>query len=470
MWPKVISDGTRDTIIALTNTGNQTAFAHCQYVNGLGVCRLSGQYCTLPSAESVSSPQCPDGPADVCDQFWQLQNFDVVLTKQQPTFWRVSTGRIDNPLLPADGECDIFGLTQSCPGFFMGVSPMSPGQVLPIGDQFRGELRCVQTTMDGTVWPGDDLKGEAIIETIADEGDPITSTQISEYNSINVVAVQAPFDDPSILPLNGVDPANTAYNVFNACPEAVEFTNYSPGADDLVAAKIDPDNCEVTGCPVTTEITVIPCRADFENGMPTRFLLDIRYTDEFESTLSIDLNATCWAQFTLQNLGFSNPSGSTFQRTRLNSTGVGICIGGEAQFLNQQCTSDAGCGALGVCAPATGVLAIVEEFHETDISLNPASRADAGTDAANPFSVEDGDGIGSDGFLGKRGRCRGQLGTRCTSDLDCPAGKCRVSGAPCSNTSLPPVTCGDGDFCDQCMNDEVRFQSNVIMNPPPMGP
>src|SRR4029450_455468 len=267
MWPKVISDGTRDTIIALTNTGNQTAFAHCQYVNGLGVCRLSGQYCTLPSAESVSNPQCPDGPADVCDQFWQLQNFDVVLTKPQPTLWCVSTGRIDNPLIPADGSCDNFGLTQSCPGFFMGVSPMSPGQVLPIGNQFRGELRCVQTTMDGTVWPGDDLKGEAIIETIADQGDPITSTQISEQNTINVVAVQAPFDDPSILPLNGVDPANTAYNVFNACPEAVEFTNYSPGADDLVAAKIDPDNCEVTGCPVTTEITVIPCRADFENGM-----------------------------------------------------------------------------------------------------------------------------------------------------------------------------------------------------------
>jgi hypothetical protein len=286
--------------------------------------------------------------------------------------------------------------------------------------------------------------------------------------------VQAPFDDPSILPLNGVNPANAAYNVFNACPEAMEFTNYSPGADDLVAADIEPTACAITGCPVTTEITLIPCRADFEGGMPTRFLADIRYTDEFESTLSVDLNATCWAQFTLENLGFQNPSGSTFQRTRVNSTGVGICISGDADRINQQCTADQnpgnpnlGCGVGGVCAPATGILGIVEEFHESDRSA--FSLIPAGTNAANGFSVEDGDGIGSDGFLGKRGRCRGALTTRCTSDGDCPAGKCRSTGAACSNTSVPPVTCGAGDFCDQCMNDEIRFQPNVIMNPP-MGP
>src|SRR4030095_15880497 len=188
MWPKVIADGTRDTLITLTNTGNQTAFAHCQYVNGIGLCRLSGAFCTLPSAESVSEPQCPDGEADVCAQFWQLQNFDIVLTRQQPTIWRVSTGRIDNPLTPADGECDDFVLTQTCPGFFMGVSPMSPGQVLPVGQPFRGELRCFQTTMDGFIFGADDLKGEATIETVAEPIEPpprgalIRSAQISKYN------------------------------------------------------------------------------------------------------------------------------------------------------------------------------------------------------------------------------------------------------------------------------------------------
>src|SRR4029450_8932437 len=238
-------------------------------------------------------------------------------------------------------------LRRPCPAFFMGVSPMSPGQSLPVGQPFRGELRCFQTSMDGFILGADDLKGEATIETVAEPIEPpprgplIRSAQISKYNSINVNAVTQPIDDPTILPLNAVNPANVAYNVFNACPEAIEFTGYSFGAGDLVAGDIDPTACDSSGCPVTTEITLIPCRADFEGGMPTRFLADIRYTDEFESTLSVDLNATCWAQFTLANLGFQNPMfASTFQRTRINSTGVGICIAGDADRLNLQCTSD----------------------------------------------------------------------------------------------------------------------------------
>jgi hypothetical protein len=466
MWPKVISDGTRDTLITLTNTSNTTVNAHCQYVNALGFCRLSGDFCNLPSSAETGTRQCPGGPADVCDQQWSLTfNFDITLTPQQPTIWRVSTGRIDNPLIPADGSCDNFGLTQFCPGLFNASSPSAPGQVLPIGNTFRGELRCVQTDGTGGVWPGDDLKGEATIETTAVQLPleefpiPVDSTQISKYNSINVIAVQAPFEDPTILPLNGVNPANTAYNVFNACPEAVEFTNYAQGADDLVAADIEPTACTASGCPVETEITIIPCRVDFESGMPTRFTVDIRYTNEFEQELSRGLVASCWAQFTLENLNFTNIGDGTFQRTRLNSSGTGICIAGDADELQTPCLNDADCGTLGVCAPATGILAIVEEFHHTDLTLT--APVVPGTDAANPYSVEDGDGVMPDGFLGKRGRCRGALTTRCTSDGDCGVGKCRNTGAPCSNVA-PITTCGAGDFCDQCMNDEIRLQQGLF--------
>src|SRR5262245_26596365 len=286
MWPKVISDGTRDTLITLTNTGNDEANAHCQYVNAIGFCRLSREFCTLPSPENDGvEKQCPGGIADVCDQAWSLTfDFDITLTRQQPTIWRVSTGRIENPLIPADGSCDDFGLTQFCPGFFKASSgPLAPGAVLPIGETFRGELRCVQTAADGSVWPANELKGEATIETVAIDRVPVQSTQISRYNSINVrkssVAMGAQ-EDPAILPLNAVDPSRVEYNVFNACPEAVEFTNYSLGADDPVAANIEPTACDVTGCPVTTEITVIPCRVNFDSGMPPLFRANIFYTNE----------------------------------------------------------------------------------------------------------------------------------------------------------------------------------------------
>ena len=37
IWPKVIADGTRDTIIKLTNTSNLQVYAHCEYVVGTGL-------------------------------------------------------------------------------------------------------------------------------------------------------------------------------------------------------------------------------------------------------------------------------------------------------------------------------------------------------------------------------------------------------------------------------------------------
>ena len=106
IWPKVIADGTRDTLITLTNTRNEEAYAHCEYVNAIGFCTISGAFCTLPSTAAVASaPACPGGTGDVCELQWQSLDFDVILTKQQPTIWRVSTGRRDDPLQDADAEC-----------------------------------------------------------------------------------------------------------------------------------------------------------------------------------------------------------------------------------------------------------------------------------------------------------------------------------------------------------------------------
>jgi len=41
IFPKVIADGTRDTLIELTNTANTTQYVHCIYVNGGGTCELT---------------------------------------------------------------------------------------------------------------------------------------------------------------------------------------------------------------------------------------------------------------------------------------------------------------------------------------------------------------------------------------------------------------------------------------------
>ena len=232
---------------------------------------------------------------------------------------------------------------------------------------------------------------------------------------------------------------------------------------------------------MTTEITVIPCRADFEREIPTHFVLNILYHNEFEQLLSVERAFDCWTTFTLQNLGFQNVGGSTFQRTRLNPSGSGICIDGNVELINAPCDEDADCVSTlpesqGVCAPASGILAIVEEFHDSDVDArcpappsSPAAMPPTRTRWTRTATVSS----------ASPGSCRGVdldtttcvaddqcLGSGCAGGA-CPAGRCRNSGATCSNIA-PVVDCGAGDFCDQCMNDEMRFQPDVVTPIPPM--
>jgi len=58
----------------------------------------------------------------VCVQQWREADFDVILTRQQPTFWRVSTGRVDNPFLPAE-PLPYYWSFFSFPALFAMVQP-----------------------------------------------------------------------------------------------------------------------------------------------------------------------------------------------------------------------------------------------------------------------------------------------------------------------------------------------------------
>jgi hypothetical protein len=75
VFPKVVFDGggaeDRDTIIQISNTSNNMVHAHCFYVNG--------------------APDLLGNP------LWQITDFDIWLTRQQPTHWVASQGRQINP-------------------------------------------------------------------------------------------------------------------------------------------------------------------------------------------------------------------------------------------------------------------------------------------------------------------------------------------------------------------------------------
>jgi len=432
IWPKVIADGTRDTLIKLTNTSNGPAYAHCEYTQGTGFCSLTDEPCSLTRSDSC--PEIPGASANLCVISWQTGNFDVILTRQQPTIWRVSTGRMEDPFLPADGECDQ-DFPQHCPGLFPTEVPPPPQGNSPfISPFFRGDLRCIQVAMDlSTPIGGDALKGEAIIETLG-------SNQISEYNAINVPALEGPLTGDT-LKLDGVQ--------YAACPPALDLMHYTnnPGAEDLVAEKLGA-NCGVFGCPVRTELTFIPCRAEYGTEEGTPFNVSFELVDEFESPFTALEPFDCWATISLDDLFPAGVgSAATFMRTRVTPSGSGLCLRGTNQGLIG-CTTDAACGTGGVCGPASGILAILEEFHETDNSIGQGFAP--AVDAANAHIV-----ARSTGSLQRTGVCRVGHAV-CTSDAGCPAaGLCRInSTTPC----MADATCealDPNDFCDRCMNDEI---------------
>src|SRR5215470_4063093 len=103
IFPKIVWDGTRDTIVQISNTGNPMVHAHCFYVN--------------------ASPVDPSLPPSVLNPpQWQETDFDIWLTRQQPTHWVVSTGR--RPFIFDDFGTDGAGF--------------DPGLVPPVPLGFRG--------------------------------------------------------------------------------------------------------------------------------------------------------------------------------------------------------------------------------------------------------------------------------------------------------------------------------------------
>ena len=135
----------------------------------------------------------------------------------------------------------------------------------------------------------------------------------------------------------------------------------TPTPTNLVATLRIGADCTGDSCVVQTDFTIIPCRRDYENDTPTAFNVHFDAEDEFESHLTREVPFECWADVDLTTLGFSNINAATFMRTRATSTGSGLCIAGTN--TNTFCRTDADCGTGGVCGPATGILAVVEEFH-----------------------------------------------------------------------------------------------------------
>ena len=195
--PKVIWDGTRDTIIQIANIGNPVAQARCFYIDG-----------------GALNPDLPPGPTN--PQLWNETDFNIFLTKQQPTQWVASKGR--------RVEFDSFNSA----GY-----GLDPGLIPPVRRGFRGELKCVQVDDSEAPVRSNQLKGEATLRR--SDGD------VSKYNAIALRGNPGAGnnDNPNQLNLDWTQ-ANPD-GQYSACPDTLIFNHVAYNAPDLVVEQIG--NC-----------------------------------------------------------------------------------------------------------------------------------------------------------------------------------------------------------------------------------
>ena len=355
IFPKVIADGTRDTLIQLTNTSNMGTSAHCWYFDATNNC--------------------------------QPNNFFVDLTPQQPIWWRASTGRFTGETRCNSGldgykvcstaaDCSTDVKCVATQGIFLGN--------VPPRIHFQGELKCVQVDSSGVPMAANSLKGDALLETLA-------SGQVSEYNAIAVqgmanpapVCSGGPFDGQSCNPAQPNDNVNCCSQssglcgtcttqlkldntTYNACPRDLVVTHYAEGASDLF-----------TGATVRSEITLVPCTEDIETDRPTSLtsvpvIANFRVVDEIESAaLSGAIPFTCWLNVSLDDIRLGGIYDSsvvgTFVKTRIPTASS---------------------------APNAGLLGVLEEFHTLGLdTVGPAAPGSAAVNLHGQGSRSGGDVI-----------------------------------------------------------------------------
>jgi hypothetical protein len=250
IFPKVVN--TSDTVIQITNTTNLLVNVHCFYVNGQV---FGGQ------------------------PIWQVTDFALVLTRQQPTQWSAGAGRAVNPQ-------DI-------------NTGLDPGAVPPVVPGFTGFLLCAEVMPSGEPSGANSLKGEATVGQVTSLGGP---NHVSKYNAIGIQAcgmggcggTGTSVNDDNVLDLDNKE--------FAKCPGGLLLNFEGEDGPDLAI-----DGASPLGSLVSTNLTLVPCGFDLANVNPSSTFLTLNFRDEFESPGSVStVPIDCWFSRDLGDPIFGN--------------------------------------------------------------------------------------------------------------------------------------------------------------------
>jgi hypothetical protein len=306
-FPKVLANSDADTLIQITSTSNMPQHAHCFYVNA--------------APDDFGNPQ------------WQVTDFAIWLTSQQPTHWVVSEGRFVNPT----DTCIENGKIQ--PSVKCANAGLDPGAIPPVPDNFTGELKCIQVDQFGDLRSGNHFIGQATIITSDDD--------VSKYNAVGIQSTD--LVNPEDIELRLDQPSGTDEEVgqYAACPNRLLLNHLAEGVTSpVIYANGRGGVCSSGGAPcysdadctsgtcngaasvttslsgvdlvsaTVTDLTLIPCTQDFENLFnPETDAVTVQFEiyNEFEQKLSASTTVECWANFYLFEVDSPNdPERSVF--------------------------------------------------------------------------------------------------------------------------------------------------------------
>ncbi len=353
VFPKVIADGGRDTIIQITNTSNNMRHAHCFYVNA------------APTVEG--QPVSDDNPP-----LWTEIDFDITLTKQQPTKWVVSTGR----RFPAfEDTCAGMATdpSRNCDNNDTGTADadccdagFDPGRIPPVVEDFIGELKCVEVDASGFPVGGNALKGEATIVNP-------TNDDVSKYNALGLKGFDTNNMDGTLCLGGGVTAACPTGAEYEGCPRLWNFNHVSAGSENPVA-----DNNGISSTSVAN-LTMVPCTQNFETQAPQEVTVQFLALNEFEQQLSASTSFQCWASFSLdgEEASTSNLYGgisTVFERDTIGTDLVKTtvrAVGNQGIMLVLEEQYDTSSGS---ASSAQNVHSSFEDVSGTDIITIPGEQ------------------------------------------------------------------------------------------------
>ncbi|MGH3579950.1 MAG: hypothetical protein ACRDUB_00050 [Mycobacterium sp.] len=299
VWPKIVVDDGRDTVLQLTNQAPQPTAAHCFYVNANNRCTNTGEVCE-------NSLDCQDdtGFFGSCQAGWIEINFDIILTSNQPLGWSAEAG-LGQSDLPCKG-----GFGNRCT---QGIGTNAGTGIPPVGETpFVGELKCIQVdpitrlpfecTGNGC---RDDLEGAATITKVE-----LGIIDTRKYNAVGLRSNGFNNGDAELV-IGGEDEPE-----YQPCAQVLVFNHLFDNAVDPISGIYRAQS----------ELSLVPCTEDFLQQQVPRVTAQFLVYNEFEQRFSTSQPVDCLLDRPISRIDTTQPARSIF------NAGVSGTVAGQTRI------------------------------------------------------------------------------------------------------------------------------------------